>query len=1295
MANAKKDPDGVGVQIESPVSPNSILNMNINTINLPVPLTMEEKKYLLAVERGDMATVKRVLQRAHRKQHINVNCVDSLGRGALTLAIDGENLEMVELLVIMQVETKDALLLAINAEFVEAVELLLEHEELIRKEGELYSWQKVDISTAMFMPDVTPLMLAAHKNNYEILKILLDRGATLPMPHDVRCGCDDCIKRSTEDSLRHSLARVNEYRALASPSLIALSSQDPLLTAFQLSWELRNLAFAEQECKTEYLELRRQCQKFAVDLLDQSRSSQELAIILNYDPESPPYMDGDHMKLARLELAINYKQKKFVAHPNIQQLLAAMWYEGVPGFRRKSALQKIYTISKVALLFPVYCLMYMIAPNCHTSKFMRKPFMKFLIHASSYLFFLFLLILVSQRAEVHLVEMFGTENMKQTLHEEMARQRGNGPTYLECLVMIYVLGFIWEETQEIFLEGMQSYLRNMWNFIDFSRNFLYCCVALLRTIAYIQQTSEIAKDPSTAYISREDWDDFDPQLIAEGLFAAANVFSALKLVHLFSINPHLGPLQISLGRMVIDIVKFFFIYSLVLFAFACGLNQLLWYFADLEKSKCYSLAGGLPDWDGQGDACMKWRRFGNLFESSQSLFWASFGMVGLESFELTGIKSYTRFWGLLMFGSYSVINVIVLLNLLIAMMSNSYAMIDEHSDTEWKFARTRLWMSYFEESSTLPPPFNIFPTMKHLKRLCGRSKKRNIKRESKIRRKEDKERAERYSSVMRALVWRYVSAKHRKMEEDPVTEDDINEVKGDISALRYELLEIFEKNGMDVSAADRKEKAVLAKRMKVWERRLMKDFHVAPIDIQSDIPEEPEEKEEEEDISPLARFRRVARKVASQTTSAKWGQVMTGMGIEPNSQIGKCKTRDSFRQQQHLQKAMHEAQRLVQRSPMYHSGSTSPTMEVYHDETTNTLLQLINQLTEETSRISPRNTLHAPTQNVRSTTPLELLTAQLQVALSKASSPMMMKSLKCEGRAKSPSVSNHNTKTSVTCLDSKSQVLSEKSKSSLEIYPPPTIMSPPPTKIHSPPIQSPPPIIHVTSSGHTEAQSVVINSLSDTSQSSGIKLSEVNVNGDDPVPLVSAVGSLPKVIKRKAPQSPERDIAVSRPLANKTQFGQGMIPPPPSKEDQSGTTMIIPILSTTPATPLPPHKTMEAITRPSPPTPVPPRAVSKPQSPPPPPQVVKSPRKKKSPSPPLAPVKKSPSPPAAATVKLELMSQQPQLDVTSSTEQLIATGSTDLSTNVARTASSPPCLRPISKIADVKTIKRQPKSGWL
>lgn len=45
------------------------------------------------------------------------------------------------------------------------------------------------------------------------------------------------------------------------------------------------------------------------------------------------------------------------------------------------------------------------------------------------------------------------------------------------------------------------------------------------------------------------------------------------------------------------------------------------------------------------------------------------------AFELQGIKSFTRFWAMLMFGSYSVINIIVLLNMLIAMMSNSYQII--------------------------------------------------------------------------------------------------------------------------------------------------------------------------------------------------------------------------------------------------------------------------------------------------------------------------------------------------------------------------------------------------------------------------------------------------------------------------------------------------------------------------------------------------------------------------------------------------------------------------------------------
>ena len=71
-------------------------------------------------------------------------------------------------------------------------------------------------------------------------------------------------------------------------------------------------------------------------------------------------------------------------------------------------------------------------------------------------------------------------------------------------------------------------------------------------------------------------------LISEGLFAAANIFSNLKLVYIFSINPHLGPLQVTLGRMVFDMMKWALLFLLVHFAFSCG--EFSW---DLGTSRRY------------------------------------------------------------------------------------------------------------------------------------------------------------------------------------------------------------------------------------------------------------------------------------------------------------------------------------------------------------------------------------------------------------------------------------------------------------------------------------------------------------------------------------------------------------------------------------------------------------------------------------------------------------------------------------------------------------------------------------
>jgi hypothetical protein len=49
---------------------------------------------------------------------------------------------------------------------------------------------------------------------------------------------------------------------------------------------------------------------------------------------------------------------------------------------------------------------------------------------------------------------------------------------------------------------------------------------------------------------------------------------------------------------------------------------------------------------------------------------------------------------------------------------------------------------------------------------------------------------------MKLLVRRYVCDEQRKRDDFGVTEDDVMEIRQDISTLRYELIDIFNKNGM-------------------------------------------------------------------------------------------------------------------------------------------------------------------------------------------------------------------------------------------------------------------------------------------------------------------------------------------------------------------------------------------------------------------------------------------------------------------------------------------------------------------
>ncbi|KAM9315985.1 short transient receptor potential channel 1 isoform 2-T2 [Gastrophryne carolinensis] len=512
-------------------SPNKFLALK-DVREVKEETTLDEKLFLLACEKGDYYMVKKLLEE-NSSDELNINSVDVLGRNAITISIENENLDILQ--------------------------LLLDHgcQKLMER------IQNPEYSTTM---DVAPVILAAHRNNYEILTMLLKQDVSLPKPHAVGCECTLCTAKNKKDSLRHSRFRLDIYRCLASPALIMLTEEDPILRAFELSADLKELSLVEVEFRNDYEELAQKCKTFAKDLLAQARNSRELEVILNHQSSDEPVdkrgLLEERMNLSRLKLAIKYNQK-----------------------------------------------------------------------------------------------------------------------------------------------------------------------------------------------------------------------------------------EISMGQMLQDFGKFLGMFLLVLFSFTIGLTQLYdkGYTAH-EPKDCVGIFCERQSND----------TFHSFFGTCYALFWYIFSLAHVALFvtRFSYNDELQSFVGALIVGTYNAVVVIVLTKLLVAMLHKSFQLIANHEDKEWKFARAKLWLSYFDDKCTLPPPFNIIPSPKTIcylfnslsKWVCshtpsGRVKRQNSLKEWKsLRQKRD----ENYQKVMCCLVHRYLTSMRQKMQStDQATVENLNELRQDLSKFRNEMRDLL------------------------------------------------------------------------------------------------------------------------------------------------------------------------------------------------------------------------------------------------------------------------------------------------------------------------------------------------------------------------------------------------------------------------------------------------------------------------------------------------------------------------
>uniref|UniRef100_A0AAA9RUP5 Transient receptor potential cation channel subfamily C member 6 n=2 Tax=Bos TaxID=9903 RepID=A0AAA9RUP5_BOVIN len=705
-------------------------------------LSIEEERFLDAAEYGNIPVVRKMLEEC---LSLNVNCVDYMGQNALQLAVANEHLEITELLLKKENLSRvgDALLLAISKGYVRIVEAILSHPAFAEgkrlatspsqselQQDDFYAY---DEDGTRFSHDVTPIILAAHCQEYEIVHTLLRKGARIERPHDYFCKCSECNQKQKHDSFSHSRSRINAYKGLASPAYLSLSSEDPVMTALELSNELAVLANIEKEFKM--------------------------------------------------------------------------------------------------------------------GKIMRGPFMKFVAHAASFTIFLGLLVMnAADRFE-------GTKilpNETSTDHaKQLFRMKTSCFSWMEMLIISWVIGMIWAECKEIWTQGPKEYLFELWNMLDFGMLAIFAASFIARFMAFwhaskaqsiidandtLKDLTKVTLGDNVKYynLARIKWDPSDPQIISEGLYAIAVVLSFSRIAYILPANESFGPLQISLGRTVKDIFKFMVIFIMVFVAFMIGMFNLYSYYIGAKQNEAFT----------------------TVEESFKTLFWAIFGLSEVKSVVINYNHKFIENIGYVLYGVYNVTMVIVLLNMLIAMINSSFQEIEDDADVEWKFARAKLWFSYFEEGRTLPVPFNLVPSPKSLFYLLLRLKKwiselfqghkkgfqedaemnkRNEgkkfgilgshedlsklsldrkqfahSKQSSIRSSEDFQLnsftnpPRQYQKIMKRLIKRYVLQAQIDKESDEVNEGELKEIKQDISSLRYELLEEKTQNSEDLAELIRK-----------------------------------------------------------------------------------------------------------------------------------------------------------------------------------------------------------------------------------------------------------------------------------------------------------------------------------------------------------------------------------------------------------------------------------------------------------------------------------------------------------
>uniref|UniRef100_H2Y0I7 Ion transport domain-containing protein n=1 Tax=Ciona intestinalis TaxID=7719 RepID=H2Y0I7_CIOIN len=619
----------------------------------------------------------------------NKNCRDQWGRSALFIAMLHLNTEMMELLLeYKQVEIDECLYHAIDFGYYDVVELFMKYD---KKRN-----QVITGDDSFYPPGLTPIQLAAHKNDYVMLKILHSNGFNLEKP---------MLKTVLERAWDATNNDILYYRARASPAYMdAHEHWDMLENLFSLYKKLKKKATDEPSAATLYRQLASQVEDFACDLLSEVRSPTDLTDLLRFDPPGHDQLSIHRHYLNPVERACEVRMKSFVAHENCQLALSTLRQGTL--FECDNGWRPFIVRTILAFLFPIISLAFIIAPNSKPGRLLRNPMVNLSCHIASEISFLLLMI----------IRLILLTNAK-------CDCLGQKPGAVDYIVFVWVIAKGYRYFNRLRVSPTIQFMTNVWNMNDSGMIFLSLVIAVM-TIVDTQVTKGLMRSRNLNpdgfdLCNRETWElEFAwPVYISEVCYALIYILIFVRAMELLYIDRTLGPLQLSLDKMMVDIFRFLVLFAVTFMAFAFGMTQLYWAYGTYSDL-CYCNKEVCGDtFDSSSFTC--YPVYSSIIDSILEQYWTLYGYgYGAEptaAVKVPGQSTITLPSGLILSMVFHMWAVVVMLNMLIAMMSHSFDRVRDNAEIEWKYHRSGMWMRYVKVNvCPRPCPMNLLPTVQSI-----------------------------------------------------------------------------------------------------------------------------------------------------------------------------------------------------------------------------------------------------------------------------------------------------------------------------------------------------------------------------------------------------------------------------------------------------------------------------------------------------------------------------------------------------------------------------------------------------